>query len=132
MWDETFIRKSRKPHRCYECGLPIPVGRGYVKTTAISERGDRPQVYAVHPECDAIRDFIRRDICEAHGTDGGILMGGLAEEIGELNEYTVATESERDELAAMGWNMDEDGVREVVEWLWDAVKDGYRLTTGAT
>ncbi len=137
LWHET-LRKARKPHECYECGLPIPVGRHYVNTVAIQERGDRPEVYAVHAECEALREFVAKEICaveeererkawrekaQRHAVmyegpppqHGSILMGGLEEEINSLDEYRIPTRN-----GGMG------SPKGLCHQLWEMVKAEYR------
>lgn len=135
VWNEARVNAARKAWQCYECHLPIPVGAPYIRTKVIQERGDRPDTYQMHAGCSALSDFVRKDVCEAHGEYGYIELGGLANEIDSLNEYGTATLAERDELLALGFDftLDEEGepddapgAREVCMWLWDLVKADYR------
>jgi hypothetical protein len=137
VWSEARVNAARKPWKCYECDLPIPVGAPYIRITAIQERGDRPQTYQQHVGCSALADFIRDDICGAHGEHGYIELGGLDNEISNLNEYGTATLAERDDLLALGFDftLDDDGepddapgAREVCLWLWNIVRAEYRPT----
>jgi len=135
VWSEARVNAARKPWQCFECDLPIPVGAPYIRITAIQERGDRPETYCLHAGCDALIDFIRKDICEAHGERGYIELGGLDNEIDSLNEYGTATLAERDDLLALGFDFtiddegepeDAPGAREVCFWLWDIARAEYR------
>ncbi len=125
--------RARKPWTCVECGLPIPTGRHYVKTTMVSERGNRPTVDEAHPECDALADFIRDQICGPIGKErhGVILIGGLGEEIENLGEYMAGTGPGR---TLIGADVDDDGepvgdagpVKPLVEELWAIATAQYR------
>ena len=43
--------KARKPHRCFLCCEPIPVGTTYRRRVGIDENG--PVTTHMHPECEA-------------------------------------------------------------------------------
>lgn len=72
-------RRGRKPHVCCECYLTIPVGAEHVCITGLWEGGWSQ--YRRHLECHGLCDIIETVEC---GNEGTVLLGGLSEEIRNL------------------------------------------------
>jgi hypothetical protein len=49
--DDTLVKKARKPHRCYLCGVEIPKGASYLRRTGVDEDSGLVSV-AMHPVCE--------------------------------------------------------------------------------
>jgi len=59
--DDTLVKKSRKPHRCYLCGVEIPKGASYLRRTGVDEDSGLVSV-AMHPVCEShTRDWDQMD-----------------------------------------------------------------------
>jgi hypothetical protein len=119
-----------------ECGLPVKVGREYVRVGWLCD--GNWNTYRVHAECYALARFIEREVCGDHGT---ILTEGLGEEIANLGEYDGGYRpSEREDMIAMGigeWDSDDPAndpeaeftanAAHVAEWLWNCIKAEYQV-----
>lgn len=144
VWNQRPIKAS-VVHRCEECYLPIPVGTVHLRTDALL---DGWTTYRTHAECEALKKFVLEKICRvehdretAHSRypsyfDGQILMGGLAEEITDIREYSwPVLKEEEDDVKALGFDVEKDEDDEgytaahspvhVVTWLWDCIKAQY-------
>jgi hypothetical protein len=51
--DDSVVKKSRKPHRCYLCGKEIPKGASYLRRTGIDDDAGLLSI-AMHPECESV------------------------------------------------------------------------------
>ena len=87
VFEQTIVKKSRKLHKCCECGREIPVGSSYESTFTVYE-GDAVRLKT----CIACAD-----IRDTFNCDGGVLINGqLWEEIvqadffGNLNTGCIA------------------------------------------
>lgn len=140
VWNERIVR-ARKPHRCDECHLAIPPGRHYIRIGSLYD--GHWETFEKHPECDAVADWVRVHVCEAHGEHGFIPVGGLDEEIHNLRDYGPAMlgPGEAEELEAMGIELTDwepegepDAKRvefsAIGEWLWDLAKAQYLAPAG--
>ncbi len=59
--DDTLVKKSRKPHRCFLCGAEIPKGASYLRRTGVDEDAGFLSV-AMHAECELqTRDWDEMD-----------------------------------------------------------------------
>ena len=59
--DDSVVKKSRKPHRCYLCGKDIPKGASYLRRTGIDDDAGFLSI-AMHPECESqTRDWDEMD-----------------------------------------------------------------------
>jgi len=135
VWEVTTV-VARKRHKCSECYLPIPVGCRHLRIGSLFEGSW--ETIRQHVECDAVAEFVRKHICEAHGEHGFIPVGGLGEEIRNLGDYgpEMLSPGEADELAAIGvelteWEPEGDDRRRVdlaaiADWLWDLAKAPYQ------
>jgi hypothetical protein len=137
VWSENRQR-ARKVHRCDHCYRAITPGTSYIRIGSLYD--GHWDTLTIHAECDAVCDWIKKEICGAHGEKGDILVGELDEEIRSLEEYTAPTleQDEADELRAMGVEFQEpdDGedmprplpgcsYRAIAEWVWDIASGGY-------
>jgi hypothetical protein len=134
VWKVRTVR-ARRPHVCMECDLPIPVGCYHRRISSLYD-GEWTTM-RVHAECDAVAEFVRLKICEAEGEHGFIPVGGLGEEISNLDDaygLQPMTVDDGDACVAMGIPVDldpndEDVNRgrysEVCEWLWSLAKAQY-------
>jgi hypothetical protein len=138
IWDEKRQR-ARKTYRCEHCDRAITPGTSYIRIGSLYD-GSWDTI-RIHAECDAVCEFIKQHICEAHGERGTIMIGELNEEITSLEEYVAPrlSQGEADELHSMGIEVEESdegedlpsggnqGVsyRAIAEWLWSIAKDGY-------
>lgn len=77
VWNETE-RTARKSHRCCECGGHIPAGRRYLYFSGIHD--GTPFSEHMHAECAALWRFVVKEVC---GGEGGMMLGGLGEEIAQ-------------------------------------------------
>lgn len=129
VWNET-TQKARKSHRCDECGLPVTPGRLYVRVGSLYD--GRWDTYRAHNECRALVRFVEKEVCGDHGS---IPIGGLDEEISNMDAYDGdRRDDELDDLRAMGfgsyledeseWELYPDA-KDVVTWLWDCIKAEY-------
>lgn len=132
---EWFSEKrvtARRSHTCDQCGLEIRPGDPYIKTAA--KEPDYFACYHVHVGCDAVADFVRTQICEAHGENGWIPINGLDNEIENLRDY-FPPEPTVDDIAAcealgieVDWRDESDptiGYEAVASWVWDMAKAPY-------
>lgn len=133
VWDVNTV-VARKPHKCSECYLPIPVGCRHLRIGSLFE--GRWETIREHVECDAVAEFVRKKICEAQGEHGFIAVGGLNEEIRELTgnygEQRL-TDDDRADCEALGieiedWDDGEwvGGYTAVCNWVWDLAKAPYQ------
>lgn len=76
----TTFPKARKPHKCCECGLPIPVGAKYVKTWGVWDGS--ADTYRQHEECRDLLDYISTNHCDNEPWT----FGSLREEVGEYSD----------------------------------------------
>jgi hypothetical protein len=88
------VRKARKAYRCCECGTVIPAGEVYEATTG--KWDGEVRTFHTHKACADLWEFVHHVAC---GGFGGILHGGLAEEISEAAEYL---DIDRDAWEAIG------------------------------
>jgi hypothetical protein len=51
--DDSVVKKSRKPHRCYLCGKEIPKGASYLRRTGIDDDAGLVSE-AMHLECESV------------------------------------------------------------------------------
>jgi hypothetical protein len=50
--DNSVVKESRKPHRCYLCGREIPKGASYLRRTGIDDDAGLLSI-AMHLECES-------------------------------------------------------------------------------
>lgn len=123
-FSQERVWKARKPWKCIECDGAIPIGYQYIKTSLMMERGDRPERYETHVGCDAVADFVRTKICEAHGEHGYINLGELQFEVESLDGYLEGfSESEAEFAASIGLDAKTATCRQVAEWVWDFARE---------
>jgi len=132
VWN-LHIVVARKRHKCSECSLPIPVGCRHLRIGSLFEGSW--ETIREHVECDAVAEFVRKKICEARGERGFIPVGGLDEEIRNLDYYS-APELTVDDIAAcealgieVDWSDESDptvGYEEVASWVWDLATAPYQ------
>ena len=132
VWDERIV-VARKVHRCDQCRLAIPVGCRHVRIGSLFEGSW--ETLRVHVECDAVADFVRTKICEAHGEHGFIPIGYLGEEIGSLTSEYGETKLSDDDCAdcvALGLEVEEwdegdwrGSLTNVCQWVWGLAKAAY-------
>ena len=111
VWHEREVT-ARKPHVCYECNLPIPVGDDHVRIDSLL---DGWETNRVHTNCLALYRLIDKELCGSHG----ILIGGLGEEIAQQDN----DDSDGDWLIS---------TRATLEWLWALATDPYRTVPALT
>ena len=81
IWNEKTVR-AVKPHRCDECSGDIPVGCVHLRIGSLFE--GEWDTLRVHVSCMALWRFVHKEVCDG---EGFILVGGLATEIGEQDDY---------------------------------------------
>lgn len=56
VWSETWVQKARKPHECDTCGVEIPAGVRYLKTSYVT----RDKTARTEKQCEACEEIARR------------------------------------------------------------------------
>lgn len=84
VWSETIVR-ARRPHRCCECGAPIPPGVKYVRIGSLYDH--RWDTFTMHYECRVLWGAMAGDLC---GKPWFVMAGGLAEELGQYHGELAA------------------------------------------
>jgi hypothetical protein len=100
---EISFHRARKPHKCCECGGPIPAGARYEYLFMVFD--GEADGYHTHLECAAFWKFAIKELCNDEGTRQ---VMGLRDELGEYG----------------GYGEDEDGEPGLLDIL-DAIRDGY-------
>lgn len=79
VWNEQIVR-ARKPHRCYECRTPIPVGCNHVRIGSLCD--GNWDTYRMHWECTVLWRSMSADLCG----QSVIIAGGLDEELEQYRD----------------------------------------------
>lgn len=73
LWNEARVAASRKEHKCYECGDPIPAGARCCRASWIQSRGDKWMTAYRCVTCTVLAEYV------AEQNEACPLWGGLSE-----------------------------------------------------
>jgi len=119
VWKTRAVR-ARKPHRCNECRLPIPVGDVYIHIDSLFE-GEWDH-YRVHNGCYELSKFIDKTLCGS----SGFPIGYLSEEISSQDSEDAHPHlRDNDDFDICPPDCMGMSTRGTLEWLWDMIRLPY-------